>query len=171
MMGDTMARDMVVRDAASDSLTFDQNRNATQLAEVSRVIDGSSDDITAFQKRGGKLLMMHGTIDMAVSPYNSIEYYERLRKRYGEAELKKFVRFYMAPGFGHGYGSFIVGWDSLGALDAWVEHGAAPGLQVATDTGPAGQGRQRPLCEYPAWPKYSGSGDINAAASFSCTTK
>jgi feruloyl esterase len=171
MMGDTMARDMVVRDAASDSLTFDQNRNATQLAEVSRVIDGSSDDITAFQKRGGKLLMMHGTIDMAVSPYNSIEYYERLRKRYGEAELKKFVRFYMAPGFGHGYGSFIVGWDSLGALDAWVEHGAAPGLQVATDTGPAGQGRQRPLCEYPTWPKYSGSGDINAAASFSCTTK
>ncbi|MES2294933.1 MAG: tannase/feruloyl esterase family alpha/beta hydrolase [Pseudomonadota bacterium] len=171
MMGDTMARDMVVRDTASDSLTFDQNRNATQLAEVSRVIDGSSDDITAFQKRGGKLLMMHGTIDMAVSPYNSVEYYERLKKRYGEAELKKFVRFYMAPGFGHGYGSFIVGWDSLGALDAWVEHGAAPGLQVATDTGPAGQGRQRPLCEYPSWPKYSGSGDINAAASFSCTTK
>jgi pimeloyl-ACP methyl ester carboxylesterase len=171
MMGDTMARDMVVRDAASNSLTFDQTRNATQLAEISRLVDGSSDDITAFQKRGGKLLMMHGTIDMAVSPYNSIEYYERLKKRYGEANLKKFVRFYGAPGFGHGYGSFIVGWDSLGALDAWVEHGTAPGLQVATDTGPAGQGRQRPLCEYPAWPKYSGSGDMNAAASFSCAVK
>jgi feruloyl esterase len=171
MMGDSMARDMVVRDAASDSLNFDQSRNATRLAEISRIIDGSSDDITAFQKRGGKLLMMHGTIDMAVSPYNSIEYYERLKKRYGEGHLKKFVRFYMAPGFGHGYGSFIVGWDSLGALDAWVEHGTAPGPQVATDTGPAGQGRQRPLCEYPAWPKYSGSGDMNVATSFTCTIK
>ena len=130
MMGDTMARDMVVRDAASDSLTFDQNRNATQLAEVSRVIDGSSDDITAFQKRGGKLLMMHGTIDMAVSPYNSVEYYERLKKRYGEAELKKFVRFYMAPGFGHGYGAFIVGWDlarRAGCLGRAWRRARAPG--------------------------------------------
>ena len=171
MMGDTMARDMVVKDSMSNSLTFDQSRNATSLEEVSRTIDGSSDDITAFQKRGGKLLIMHGTVDMAVSPYNSVEYYERLKKRYGEAGLKKFVRFYVAPGFGHGYGSFIVGWDSLGALDAWVEHGIDPGLQIITDTGPAGQGRQRPLCEYPAWPKYNGSGDLNAASSFICATK
>ena len=171
LMGDTMARDMVVKDPMSDSLTFDPNRNAAALEEVSRIIDGSSDDITAFQKRGGKLLIMHGTIDMAVSPYNTVAYYERLKKRYGEADLKKFVRFYVAPGFGHGYGSFIVGWDSLGALDAWVEHGTDPGLQVVTDTGPAGQGRQRPLCEYPAWPKYLGSGDVNAASSFACITK
>ena len=171
MMGDTMARDMVVKDPMSNSLTFDQARNAAALEEVSRIIDGSSDDITAFQKRGGKLLIMHGTIDMAVSPYNTIEYYDRLKKRYGEASLKKFVRFYVAPGFGHGYGSFIVGWDSLGALDAWVEHGTEPGLQIVTDTGPAAQGRQRPLCEYPAWPKYSGSGDLSAASSFTCATK
>jgi len=171
MMGDTMARDMVVKDPMSNSLTFDQSRNAAALEEVSRIIDGSSDDITAFQKRGGKLLIMHGTIDMAVSPYNSVEYYDRLKKRYGEASLKKFVRFYIAPGFGHGYGSFIVGWDSLGALDAWVERGTEPGSQVVTDTGPTGQGRQRPLCEYPAWPKYAGSGDLNAAASFTCAIK
>jgi feruloyl esterase len=171
MMGDTMARDMVVRDPASNSLLFDQTRSAGSLTDVSRIIDGSSDDITAFQKRGGKLLIMHGTIDMAVSPYNTIEYYERLKARYGAGPLRNFVRFYMAPGFGHGYGSFIVGWDSLGALDEWVEHGVAPGNQVATDTGPAGQGRQRPLCEYPAWPKYKGSGEISAASSFTCATR
>jgi feruloyl esterase len=171
MMGDTMARDMVVRDPASNSLLFDQTRNAGSLTDVSRIIDGSSDDITAFRTRGGKLLIMHGTIDMAVSPYNTIEYYERLKARYGAGPLRNFVRFYMAPGFGHGYGSFIVGWDSLGALDEWVEHGVAPGNQVATDTGPAGQGRQRPLCEYPAWPKYKGSGEISAASSFTCATR
>ncbi len=171
MMGDTMARDMVMKDPTSNSLAFDQARNAARLAEVSSIIDGSSDDITAFQKRGGKLLIMHGTIDMAVSPYNTVEYFERLEKRYGEGPLRNFVRFYMAPGFGHGYGSFIVGWDSLGALDEWVEHGVAPKDQVATDTGPAGRGRQRPLCEYPAWPKYKGSGEMNAAASFACATR
>jgi feruloyl esterase len=171
MMGDTMARDMVVKEPASNSLLFDQSRNAARLAEVSRIIDASNDDITAFRKRGGKLLIMHGTVDMAVSPYNTVEYFERLKRRYGEASLRNFVRFYMAPGFGHGYGSFIVGWDSLGALDEWVEHGIAPKDQVATDTGPAGQGRQLPLCEYPAWPRYLGTGDINAAANFSCVTK
>jgi len=29
-------------------------------------------------------------------------------------------------------------------------------------------GRSRPLCDYPAWPKYSGTGEVNAAASFVC---
>jgi Tannase and feruloyl esterase len=171
MMGDIMMRNMVVRDPESDSLTFDQNRYAAQLQEVSRTIDASNDDITAFEKRGGKLLLMHGTVDMAVSPYNTIAYYDRLKQRYSESGLKKFVRFYVAPGFGHGYGSFIVGWDSLGTLDAWVDRGIVPGRQVATDTGASGQGRQRPLCEYPTWPKYKGSGDINAASSFVCAVK
>ncbi|HEY0202499.1 MAG TPA: tannase/feruloyl esterase family alpha/beta hydrolase, partial [Burkholderiaceae bacterium] len=29
-------------------------------------------------------------------------------------------------------------------------------------------GRTRPLCEYPTWPRYNGSGDTNLAASFTC---
>jgi hypothetical protein len=29
-------------------------------------------------------------------------------------------------------------------------------------------GRTRPLCAYPGYPRYSGSGDIHQAASFSC---
>ena len=65
----------------------------------------------------------------------------------------------MVPGFGHGYGSFVVGWDSLGALDAWVEHGTAPGPRIVIDICPAGKGRQRPLYDYPAYPKYKGTGD------------
>jgi feruloyl esterase len=28
----------------------------------------------------------------------------------------------------------------------------------------------RPLCKYPAFPRYKGSGDPNDAASFSCST-
>jgi len=167
LMGDALARNMVAKNAGFNSLILDQDRYAGEFATVSKTVDASNDDIGAFRKRGGKLLIMHGTVDMAVSPYNTVAYYERLKQRYG-TDLGKFVRFYMAPGFGHGYGSFIVGWDSLGALDAWVEHGTAPGPQIATDTGPTGKGRQRPLCEYPAFPKYNGSGDPNQTASFTC---
>ncbi|MGT2433346.1 tannase/feruloyl esterase family alpha/beta hydrolase [Cupriavidus basilensis] len=39
---------------------------------------------------------------------------------------------------------------------------------VITDLSGATAGRTRPLCEYPAWPKYV-SGDTNSAASFTCT--
>ena len=168
MMGDQMVRYMVVKNTAYDTLGFDPAKNAPALQAVSRQIDASDPDISAFRKRGGKLLLMHGTVDMAVTPYNTIAYYERLKARFGEAPLRQFVRFYVAPGFGHGDGAFQVGWDSLGALDAWVDKGVAPGPQTATDTAKPTQGRTRPLCEYPAYPRYKGSGDPNLASSFSC---
>ncbi|HET7084133.1 MAG TPA: tannase/feruloyl esterase family alpha/beta hydrolase [Rhizomicrobium sp.] len=167
-MGDGLIRNMVVKDPASNSLAFDQTRYAAQLAELSKGLDTNSADLTAFQKRGGKFLLMHGTVDMAIPPGNSVEYYERLKARMGEARVRSFTRFYMAPGFGHTYGAFLVGWDSLGTLDSWVTRGVVPGPQIATDTNPATAGRTRPLCEYPAYPRYNGSGDIHRAESFVC---
>ena len=167
-MGDGLIRNMVVKDPASNSLAFDQTRYVSQLAELSGGLDTNSADLSAFQKRGGKFLLMHGTVDMAIPPRNSVEYYERLKARMGAARVKDFMRFYMAPGFGHTYGAFLVGWDSLGALDGWVTRGAAPGPQVATDTNKATAGRTRPLCEYPAYPRYNGAGDVREAGSFHC---
>jgi feruloyl esterase len=168
MMGDQMVRHMVVRDTGYDTLGFDPAQNAQALQALSRQMDASDPDISAFEKRGGKLLLMHGTVDMAVTPYNTIAYYERLKGRFGEEALRRFVRFYVAPGFGHGDGAFQVGWDSLGALDAWVDRGADPGPQTVVDTAKPTAGRTRPLCEYPAYPRYAGSGDANAASSFTC---
>jgi hypothetical protein len=168
MMGDQMVRYMVVRDTAYDTLDFEPRAHAAALQALSRQIDASDPDISAFQRRGGKLLLMHGTVDMAVTPYNTIAYYERLKARFGDAPLRQFVRFYLAPGFGHGDGPFQVGWDSLGALDAWVDRGVAPGPQVAVDTAKATAGRTRPLCDYPAYPRYAGSGDPAQASSFAC---
>jgi feruloyl esterase len=170
MMGDQMVRYMLLRDVSYDSLMFDPAQHAAALQALSRQIDASDPDISAFQKRGGKLLLMHGTVDMAVTSYNSIAYYEKLKARFGQSALRQFVRFYVAPGFGHGDGAFQVGWDSLGALDAWVDRGVDPGPQVAVDTVKATAGRSRPLCEYPAYPRYAGTGDPNAAASFACAT-
>jgi hypothetical protein len=61
-------------------------------------------------------------------------------------------------------------WDQLGALERWVEQGADPAEhEIVTDTTGV-PGRTRPLCLYPRWPMYRGSGDSNNAASFVCTT-
>jgi feruloyl esterase len=168
MMGDQMVRYIIMRDPTYDTLGFKPADHAAALQALSRQMDASDPDISAFQKRGGKLLLMHGTVDMAVTPYNTIAYYNRLKDRFGPSALRGFVRFYVAPGFGHGDGAFQVGWDSLGTLDAWVDRGEAPGPQIATDTAKATAGRTRPLCEYPSYPKYRGSGDGSLASSFTC---
>jgi tannase/feruloyl esterase len=58
----------------------------------------------------------------------------------------------------------------LGALDAWVDGGRAPGTLEAVDVNPENHLRRRPICVYPAWPRYNGTGDVNAASSFACAT-
>jgi len=60
-------------------------------------------------------------------------------------------------------------WDSLTALENWVERGVAPSAQIVSDSVGV-PGRTRPLCEYPRWPKYRGTGDVNSAASFDCAS-
>jgi feruloyl esterase len=171
VMGDAMVRHMALRDPNVDTLKFDPKQHEQRLKEVSKILDASSVAIEPFRDRGGKLLLLHGTADMAVPPQNTIDYYERLVARFGADKLKDFVRFYVVPGFGHGDGPFQASWDWLSALDNWVEKGQAPANLVTVDTAMPTAGRSRPLCEYPAWPKYKGSGDVNAASSFACTTE
>ena len=61
--------------------------------------------------------------------------------------------------------------DLLGALDGWVDSGKAPGalIQITQDTKtPFNVSASRPMCLYPAYPRYKGEGDPNEAASFAC---
>jgi feruloyl esterase len=99
-----------------------------------------------------------------------VNYYERLVARFGQAVADTFVRFYRIPGFAHGNGLFNAKFDALGALDAWVDGGRAPGTLEAVDINPENHQRRRPMCVYPSWPRYAGTGDVNAASSFRCVT-
>jgi hypothetical protein len=56
MMGDQMVRHMIVRDVSYDTLGFDPAAHAAALQALSRRMDASDPDISAFQKRGGRLL-------------------------------------------------------------------------------------------------------------------
>ena len=62
--------------------------------------------------------------------------------------------------------------DVLLALQEWVENGTEPQEIVATkfvnDTVADGVEVQRPLCAYPLQAKYSGTGDVSVADSWSC---
>ena len=160
----------VTRDPAFHSLTLDPENPgpwASRISELSTQLDTST-DISAFATHGGKLLLAHGLSDVLVSTQATEQYYQRLQAQFGPTYVDTFARFYEVAGFGHAVSSvFNATWDSLTALEQWVENGTAPSNQVTTDTAGV-PGRTRPLCDYPKWVKYSGTGDANLAASFTC---
>jgi hypothetical protein len=133
-----------------------------------RISGTRSVDLSQFASKGGKVILTVGSIDHTISPYNTVNYYDRLIARFGHAVADTFLRFYRIPGFAHGNGLFNAKFDALGTLDMWVDRGQAPGTLEAVDINPENHQRRRPLCVYPAWPRYNGSGDVNAASSFTC---
>ena len=46
-----------------------------------------------------------------------------------------------------------------------------PAALIAIDTNKATFGRSRPMCVYPGWQKYKGTGSLDDAASYACTTQ
>ena len=168
---DQWIRFFVTRDANANSLAVDpQNPGALQsrIVELTGLQDVNSADLSAFQARGGKILMAHGSHDALVSTRATAQYYTRLRNAMGAAQVDGFVRYYEIPGYGHAASSvFNAAWDSLTTLENWVEGGNVPPAQVVSDTAGV-PGRTRPLCAYPAYARYV-AGNVNAAGSFTCT--
>ena len=163
-------RYVITRDLTTDPLTFEPSKWATRITEVSETWDANSADLSQFASKGGKVILTVGSIDHLISPYNTVNYYDRVVARFGQATADTFLRFYRIPGLGHGNGLFNAKFDPLGALDAWVDGGHAPGTLETVDINPENNQRRRPMCVYPAWPRYNGGGDLNAASSFSCVT-
>ncbi|WP_437617111.1 tannase/feruloyl esterase family alpha/beta hydrolase [Sorangium sp. So ce834] len=126
-------------------------------------------ELGGFAARGGKLLLLHGTGDMLTSPRTTERYVEALQASVGAAATDAMLRYYEVPGFQHAASTvFHVSWDGLGALERWVETGKDPGDdEVVTDLAGV-PGRTRPLCRYPTFARYRGTGDPNDAASFEC---
>lgn len=172
--GDQWVKYFVTRIAGFDSLAFDPldpGSDTARVTEVSKLTDATDPNLAPFLARGGKLIMLHGLADEVISPNSTIDYYQQLIATVGRASVDQSVRFYTVPGMGHGTGSFIPNWDSLAALEGWVERGLAPATGVAVDAVAGTYGRTRPLCQYPAWPKYRGSGSLDAAVNYSCVAE
>jgi feruloyl esterase len=154
---------------ALDNSDVDDQTWQSKVLATARVYDVSAPDFDGLRKRGGKLILIQGTTDMLVPYTMTNAFFEKVRNRYGPG-VRQFARYYVMPGYGHGSGAFKMQWDSLDALDQWVERGRAPVRPVALDAGSESPGRTRPLCEYPTWPKYVGT-RLNDASSFRCVLK
>jgi feruloyl esterase len=166
--GDQTAKFIITRNPSLDTMTFDPKQWKEKIAWAATMMDVTDVSLAPFKAKGGKIIMTHGTADDFITPHNSEAYYARQVKEFGQGGVDSFMRFYMIPGFGHGFGPFNAKIDSLTALRAWVERGEAPKGLTATDGNPNAN-RARPLCEWPKWPKFTGAaGTEGSAASFTC---
>jgi len=150
------------------------------------VLDAVETNMKPFAAHGGKLILYHGWNDAAISPLNTISYYESVMDKMSKQDTDSFVRLYMVPGMQHcggGPGPDVFGEQGINpvndpqhniylALEQWVEKGTAPSTVIASrmeGEGPAAKVKMtRPLCPYPLEVKYKGSGDTNDAANFVC---
>lgn len=172
IFSDGLIRYAVTGNLALDPFTFDEMQPMAylpRLQAISKILDATNPDISAFKQRGGKLIILHGGADPLVPASSTADWYQKVVGRFGQAETDAFVRFYIVPGLGHGGGgAFSFSGDVLSALEQWSEAGKAPANLTATDANQASAGRTRPVCAYPTWPKYAGTGSVDAASSYGC---
>ncbi len=186
-------RYIVTEDPRWDILKADPATSKQQAdAATAKVLNATSPDLHAFVARGGKLILYHGWYDAAISPWNTIHYWNDVRHTLGDATTDSAVRLYMVPGMEHcsggpgptSFGQLGLppgagpGSGMLDLLETWVETGKAPGPILASKftgsghQGPSSQARHatltRPLCPYPQVQTYKGQGDPNTPESFSC---
>jgi len=166
-----------------DWLTFDFDHDMDTVDEqMAARLDANTADLEEFRSHGGKLILTQGFADPEVPTLNTIAYYERLitsqtrEGRHDEGERKEalrrtqeFARLFLRPGVAHCFGG--AGPDTLDPwtpLVEWVEHGIAPDQLIASKVVGGVTAFARPLCPYPALPRYSGVGDTTKASSFVC---
>jgi len=84
------------------------------------------------------------------------------------APTESWSRLFLVPGMGHCGGGerTLDSFDMVSAIVNWVEKGQVPDQVIAK--GASVPGETRPLCPYPAYAQYSGSGDPKVAASYRC---
>ena len=150
------------------SVDFDSHVAAADRSDIARV-NASNPDISAFMRRGGKLMLSGGWNNALVPAGAVLDYYKSVEGKIGIEDTKQGVRLYMVPGMiecngGPGTDTF----DMLTAMRRWVENGQAPTAIPASRVEHGTVVRTRPLCPYPQVATYRGSGSTDDARSFVC---
>lgn len=172
---DGFVRSFITRNAAFDTRTWDPNQWLASLSLVGSMYQAFNPDLEGLKARGAKLILWNGMTDTAVSALDTARYYDMVVQKMGQPTADQVVELFLAPGVGHcagGVGPDQV--DLLKAMVAWVENGTPPSQQNLLLTKMDGAGKPtmtRPMCKYPAWPRYKGTGDLNEAGSFTCSTE
>ena len=155
-----------------DWRTFDLDRDTALADQKAGYMNAMDPDLSAFKKRGGKLLIYHGWNDGAsggaISPLNSVNYYSSVLAKMGPGQ-ESWLRLFMVPGMAHcGGGPGANQFNALAAMERWRESGVAPEEILAAHVTNNRLDMTRPLCPYPKVAVYKGAGSTNDAENFTC---
>jgi feruloyl esterase len=150
-----------------------------QILAYSEAVDEPT-DWSALLASPTKLIIRVAASDQVVHARATMQLYETAVRRHGQAAIDKSVRFYVTPNAEHGIRGFSATTgkalpryaDLMGAVVSWAETGKAPDSLRETleeERPPYTVLRSRPLCRYPQYPHYTGSGSPDAMNSYRCT--
>jgi len=168
----TTLRDAILKDPAWDYRTspvdFDRHVALADRSDIARA-SASNPDISAYVRRGGKLILSGGWNNALVPAGAVLDYYNRVEATIGREKTRRSVRLYMVPGMiecngGPGTDTF----DMLGVMRRWVERGQAPNAVIASRVEHGHVVRTRPLCPSPQVATYKGKGSTDDAKNFIC---
>ena len=171
-VADNTFKYVIFKDPKWDFRTLNFDKDIEFAEKTDNGLNAANDpNLQPFFGRNGKLLMYHGWSDQVVPPENSVKYYDSVKKTAG-AKADDSIRLFMVPGMTHcGGGPGPNTFDSLTAIEQWVEKGKAPEQMIASHSADGKVDRTRPLCPYPQVAKYKGSGSIDEAANFTCAAR
>lgn len=126
--------------------------------------------LKTFLNQGRKLILYHGASDPSIPASQSIAFYRELMAlRNGVAATQSAARLFLVPGMHHcGGGPGPDQFDTLSALEAWVEQGTPPAAIVASTRPEAPIQHRLKLCPYPQQGRYIGHGAMTDPANWSC---
>ncbi len=168
VLGAPFVSHLVKANPAYDIMSFDADRDLDEINSglAGEHVHQQNADISKFLGRGGKLLLWHGFNDPGPSPLSTIAYLQAVQEKV-PAHANS-VKLFLAPGVLHcGGGPGPDQFDTLSAIENWVELGQAPTSLLATK---ANEKISRPLCAYPQVARYRGQGDPLEAQNFQCVS-
>ena len=177
---------------------FDPVKDLPRLREVMYSVEVPAPDFSAFEESGGKLIIYNGWHDQPCRAQALERFLADAEALNGADALDEYLRTYMVPGMVHcagGPGAWAA--DFIQPIVDWVEDDVAPDRIIAEHPGDftfmdaqtaiagrtvnwsgailkAGEAQEdarrfsRPLCPYPQYAQYSGSGHTDNAANYAC---
>jgi feruloyl esterase len=170
-------QNLVFNNLSYDAATFNWASDVAALdAQAGTLIDETSNDLSTFRCRGGKMLVYQGWADpfnAAVWPIRHLE--AVTQTTIGEnASLvdNDFMKLFMIPGGGHcgpsaQYPDVPAEYDMVTALVQWVEKGKTP-EGIKSEAPSDGSSRTRRLCPWPAVAKRHDGEEVDDWESYFC---
>jgi hypothetical protein len=167
----------LMQDLQANSLDYvEGGRWNKRREEISTWLDATNPDLSAFYKRGGKMIITIGLMDNLASDGAQLDYYQSLIDKMGRKKIDEFARLFVVPQGGHGLSGRSYtsngegkpvetrnipgpnGNDNLDLLVTWVEKKQPPAKTLVVDEkGRIGNDTNVKgylLCSYPNYPGY-----------------